>query len=177
MLVLGLILGTANGGVAGFFLGQSTRAVVGQNLPFRAPVAPNGPNGFPRQVPSSPNGPNTSPRQVPPGANVPNGATVASVEPNSPAAKAGLQVGDVITAVDNTRIDASHSLADLIQAHKPGDKVSLSVQRGGQTLTLSVDLGSSPDNSGAAYLGIRFAPAVAPGRFRTPGGGSNFPNG
>ena len=86
------------------------------------------------------------------------GARVSQVEANSPASKAGLQNGDVVTAVGGTKVDATNTLANLIQAKKPGDKVDLTVTRGTQTLTINVELGASPNNSSAAYLGVRFAP-------------------
>ncbi len=119
-----------------------------------------------------------------PGANLPqvqqfaNGARVTSVEGNSPAEKAGLQRGDVITAVAGTKVDASNSLADLVSKRKPGEKVDLTVTRGSQTLTINVELGASSSDSSKAYLGVRygFAPAFqrAPGR---RGGLTDLPNG
>jgi S1-C subfamily serine protease len=73
------------------------------------------------------------------------GQTVVQVQANSPAAKAGLQVGDVITAVDGQQIDAQHSLVDmLIFDHKPGDKIKLTVDRNGSTQELTVTLGTRP---------------------------------
>ncbi len=91
-----------------------------------------------------------------------NGARVTSVESNSPADKAGLKTGDVITTVAGTKIDATHSFASLLQSHKLGDKVDLGVTRGGQSMTISVTLGASPQNSNTAYLGIRYGPAPGP---------------
>lgn len=173
MLILGLILGALAGATAGFFAGQSMRFTVGRNFPQVAPLVPRNPN-FQQPQPNNPAP--TSPRRVlPPTQGVTNGAAVVQVEANSPASKAGLQVGDIITAVDNTPIDQNHSLADLIGAYKPGDKVSLTVLRNSQTLTLNVELGSTTQN--AAYLGVRFAP-TAPGvrPFQTPSGNS-LPNG
>ncbi len=152
-LILGLLIGLVSGGVAGFFMGQGMRPAVARNLPF-APQ-PNAPRGGQRFQ------------------NLPNGAVVTSVESNSPAEKAGLKTGDVITAVDNVNIDANHSLADIIQTHKPGDKIALAVTRGSQSLTLNVDLGAAPQSSTTAYLGIRFAPSLPAGgsrpRFQGPG--------
>ncbi len=153
-LILGLLIGLVSGGVAGFFVGQGIRPAVARNLPF-AP-RPNQPNN-----PAQPNAPQGGQRFQ----NLPNGAVVTNVESNSPAEKAGLQAGDVITAIDNVKIDTNHSLSDLIQTHKPGDKVALTVTRGSQSLTLNVELGAAPQSSTTAYLGIKFAPSL-------PGGGS-----
>jgi S1-C subfamily serine protease len=63
---------------------------------------------------------------------------------NSPAAAAGLQDGDVIVAIDEEAVDADHDLADHILPHKPGDKITLTVRRGDQTLELQVTLGTLP---------------------------------
>lgn len=153
MLVLGLLLGVAGGGIAGFFVGRSTSPFVGQLYPPALPGLPN---------------PNPQPRGLPPiqGLAIANGARVVEVEKDSAAAKAGLQVSDVITAVDNVKIDQDHLLADLIKAHKPGDKIDLSVMRGTQTLTINVELGKSPQDSSIAYLGIRYAQLPLGRRFQ-----------
>ncbi|MBI3537901.1 MAG: PDZ domain-containing protein [Chloroflexi bacterium] len=105
-----------------------------------------------------------------------DGARVVDVEANSPAAKAGLQRGDTITAVGGTKVDANNSLADLIAKKKPGDKVDLTVTRGTQTLTINVELGTSPTNNSAAYLGIRYGPS-APAQRRPSSLGSDAPTG
>ncbi|MDE3090099.1 MAG: PDZ domain-containing protein, partial [Chloroflexota bacterium] len=124
----------------------------------------------PRMMPNQP-APGFQPRGVPPTQNVVNGARVVQLDDNSPASKAGLQVGDVITAVGGVKIDASHSLGDLVQAKKPGDTIDLAVTRGTQNLTITVTLGASPQNSSTAYLGIRYAPVTPDGsRSRFPTG-------
>ncbi len=183
MLVLGLLLGIVSGGVTGFVVAQSIGPIFGQGLgsgqpqtvPF--PRSQQNPNATPgsrgsRQLPS----PNATPV---PGQAFASGAVVTTVEQDSPAAKAGLQNGDIITAVDNAPIDENHALADLIGAHKPGDQVKLAVTRGSQNLTLNVTLGQSPQDSSMAYLGIRFAPLTVPfgNPRRQPGNNNNFPNG
>jgi S1-C subfamily serine protease len=90
-----------------------------------------------------------------------NGVVVTQVVDGSPAAQAGLQHGDVITAVDGTTIDQNNNLADLIGQHKPGDTVKLSVTRSGtsEALEISVTLAENPDDSTKGYLGISFVPA------------------
>ncbi len=170
MLVLGLLLGALTGGVAGYLAAQNTRGFVGQMMPFGLRGGQNVPNN--RQ----PQNPNNTPRGNVPNQNNPNvvaGAQVVAVDPNSPAQTAGLQTGDIITAVDNTKVDATHSLTDLIAAHKPGDKVALSVTRNGQTQTINVTLGTSSSNNAQAYLGIRFAP-VTTNSGTGNGNGNNF---
>jgi len=169
MLILGLLIGGLTGAIAGYFLGQSSRLQVSQvvlpsSTPTAQPTQPTQPQSQ-QPTPSTP-----SPRRsFPPALNVLGGARVEEVEKDSPAAKAGLHVGDIITAVGASRLDASHSLADLIQAHKPGEKVDLSVTRGAQTLTITVELGAAAQDSKQAWLGIRYS-TLPGGRFRLPGG-------
>jgi S1-C subfamily serine protease len=70
-----------------------------------------------------------------------DGALVTEVVEASPASDAGLQVDDVITAVNNEPVNAEHTLRDRLIAYEPGDVVSLDVSRGGETLTIDVTLG------------------------------------
>jgi putative serine protease PepD len=70
------------------------------------------------------------------------GATVDSVKSGSPASKAGLRQGDLVTAIDRQAVNSSDSLVTTIQNHKPGDRVTLTVKRGGQTQSIRVTLGS-----------------------------------
>lgn len=69
-----------------------------------------------------------------------------SVIPGSPAEQAGLKEGDVITQVDNTKIDQNHSLTSIIGRHTVGDKLRLTVLRDGKTLHLNVTLAAAPSN-------------------------------
>lgn len=69
------------------------------------------------------------------------GALVTDVIDASPAADAGLQVDDIITAVNNEPVDAEHTLRDRLVAYEPGDVVSLDILRGSETLTIDVTLG------------------------------------
>lgn len=64
--------------------------------------------------------------------------------PDSPAAKAGLLEGDLITAINEERIDAAHSLDDLLTQYRPDDLLTLAVLRSGQTLTVRLTLGTRP---------------------------------
>jgi putative serine protease PepD len=63
---------------------------------------------------------------------------------NSPAAKAGLQAGDIITAVDGTHIASVNEFVATIANYAPGNTVTLTVNRGGQTKTIKLTLGSQP---------------------------------
>lgn len=73
---------------------------------------------------------------------VDHGAWVTQVIAGSPAADAGLQVGDVIVAVEGDQVDADHPLADLILQHAPGDQIRLQLNRGQRTLRITAELGT-----------------------------------
>jgi len=75
------------------------------------------------------------------------GDTGSAIVAGSPAATAGLQPGDVITGVDGTVIDAAHPLDLVTSQLAPGQTVKLTVLRGGQTVTLSLTLGTRPTTS------------------------------
>jgi S1-C subfamily serine protease len=163
MLVLGLLIGGLTGGAAGFFMGTGRAQIVGRNFPVQ-PQQPQQPT-LPDRRQATPANPNTNPRGLPPASSVLGGATITQVDATGPASKAGLQVGDIITAIDSTKLDANHALADLIQAHKPGDKVNLAITRGTQTLTIPVDLGASSTDSTKAFLGIQYSTVPTNRRF------------
>jgi len=71
------------------------------------------------------------------------GATVEAVTPASPAATAGLQAGDVITAVEAEKVTDADGLVAAIRSHKAGDKVTLTYLRGSERRTAEVTLRSS----------------------------------
>jgi putative serine protease PepD len=72
------------------------------------------------------------------------GAEVASVKADSPASKAGLQAGDVITAMNGNTVGSADDLTAQISSHAPGEKVTLTVDRNGKTQKIDVTLGSRP---------------------------------
>jgi S1-C subfamily serine protease len=71
------------------------------------------------------------------------GAEIASIEPGSAAADAGLQVGDVVTAVGDRPVTTSTELTAAVRSQAPGEQVTLTVHRGDATQTVEVTLGSS----------------------------------
>ena len=75
------------------------------------------------------------------------GDVIIQVVPGSPAAQAGLKSGDVITKVDQTEITDEATLGQVINSHKPGDTVTLTIQRGNQTMEVKVTLGERPSGS------------------------------
>ena len=76
--------------------------------------------------------------------NTTNGIVVTQVDPNSPAAQAGLQEGDVILALNGQTLDADHVLTGLLLTHKPGETITLTVLRNGQQMQTSVTLAVHP---------------------------------
>lgn len=96
------------------------------------------------------------PKFIPLPEGVRQGVLVVSVADDSPAAKAGVQVGDVITAVNGQVVANPRALSDAIAAHKPGDQITLKVYRpaDGQTLDIQVTLAGRPDDASKAYLGV-----------------------
>jgi len=99
---------------------------------------------------------------------------VAEVTEGSPAAKVGLKQGDLIVSVDGTALTSDETLADVIGGFKPGDEITLKIQRDGKEQELKIELGENPNKAGAAFLGIRYAPGVfiqgegMPGGFNLP---------
>jgi len=63
-----------------------------------------------------------------------------------PAANAGVQPGDIITAVNGTAINQTTSLISQLDQHQPGDNISLTINRGGKTMNINVTLGSYPSS-------------------------------
>jgi 2-alkenal reductase len=72
------------------------------------------------------------------------GAYVASVAGDGPAAEAGIQEGDVILAIDAQRIDQQHPFSEVLFARKPGETVTIDLQRGSQQLSVQVTLTERP---------------------------------
>jgi serine protease Do len=83
----------------------------------------------------------------------PDGALVATVVPNSAAAKAGLKAGDVITKINGEPIEESGQLSARVGMSKPGDKVSLEIWRDKQYQTVTATLGTSSDKEDVAQAG------------------------
>jgi serine protease Do len=102
----------------------------------------------------------------------PKGALVAEAQPGSPASDAGIKSGDVILGVDGERIDGPRDLAKRVAALGPGKKADLIYWHDGAEKTVTVKLGSLPEEKEARVrpnlkegndvfkgLGLTLAPA------------------
>jgi S1-C subfamily serine protease len=72
---------------------------------------------------------------------VDHGVFVTDVYDGGPAAQAGVEVGDVIVAINGKEVDDEVSLADMLSTRSPGDNVTVTLYRGDQPMTLKVTLG------------------------------------
>src|SRR6202034_4823783 len=105
------------------------------------------------------------------GVREPGGAWGDSPQDGSPAAKAGIEAGDVITAVNGTEVKDSRDLARNISMMAPGSSVKLGILHKGDAKTVTVALGEMPNDhqanagdtplstAGTPHLGLRLAPA------------------
>jgi S1-C subfamily serine protease len=76
-----------------------------------------------------------------------DGMVVGEVAPGSPAAVAGIQPRDILTKFDGKPLDSESALAEGLAAHKPGDKVSITYSRNGQSQDVSLTLGTAPQGN------------------------------
>jgi putative serine protease PepD len=75
-----------------------------------------------------------------------DGAYVQSVASGTPADKAGVRVGDVVTAVDGKDVGSAAALGGVIRQYKPGDQVELRLERDGESRRVRVTLGEAPNS-------------------------------
>ena len=75
---------------------------------------------------------------------VDEGFYVQSVVPGSPSEQVGIQVGDILTAVDLERVGERQSMVGALFQYKPGDRVQVTVQRGLVTMRVDITLAERP---------------------------------
>jgi S1-C subfamily serine protease len=68
------------------------------------------------------------------------GAVITQIEPDSPAADAGLEVGDVVVAIDGLGVSSAADLVEVIRNRQDGDEVSIEYERDGRKRTAEVTL-------------------------------------
>jgi S1-C subfamily serine protease len=74
----------------------------------------------------------------------PGGALIAGVEPYSPADDAGLRRGDIIEEIDGNRVDDPSQVASHVRDKKPGNKVSVTVNRYGRQFQMGIEVDERP---------------------------------
>jgi putative serine protease PepD len=75
-------------------------------------------------------------------------AVVHSVTAGGPAAKAGIKDGDVITAIDGSTTEGADAVIAAIRSHQPGQRVTVTVERGGTSKTVTATLATDPSTQG-----------------------------
>jgi putative serine protease PepD len=73
------------------------------------------------------------------------GTIITDVQDGTPAADAGLLVGDIVIAVDDTTVDGGPGLVAAIRDREPGDEVDITVLRDGERRTFTVVLTNRPE--------------------------------
>ncbi len=73
------------------------------------------------------------------------GAQISRVQPGSPATSAGLQEGDLVTAIDGRKITSTQQFIETVDTYTPGQSVTLTVKRAGSTQTIKLTLGTRPN--------------------------------
>jgi len=82
---------------------------------------------------------------------VDNGVEIQSITKQSAAEKSGLKEGDIITKVNDRKIESPDDLSDAIQDHKPGDKVTITYLRDKKEHKVTTELGKWKGVSGFSY--------------------------
>lgn len=83
----------------------------------------------------------------------PYGALVAQIVPDSPAAEAGLEVGDVIIELDGREVSTSSTLPPMVGRLSAGEEVDLEVIRDGERRTIDLEIGELPEDPRAGLGG------------------------
>ena len=96
------------------------------------------------------------------------GAEIQSITKESAAEKAGLKKGDVITKIDNKKIEETDDVSEAVRAHKPGEKVSITYLRDGKEQKTTAELGR--------WKGMDLKAMVAPKVFSEGTWNSNLNN-
>ena len=84
------------------------------------------------------------------GLKVDSGAYISAVSSGSGAAEAGLKEGDIVTKFDGNTVDSASDLMLDVRSKNPGDKVTLEVNRDGDTKQIEVTLGSDESSQAAS---------------------------
>jgi len=75
------------------------------------------------------------------------GLIVLSLEPEGPAAKAGVLIGDIFATLSGAEVAGTEEVQRVLERHRPGESVEARVWRGGQERTLAIAIGERPKRS------------------------------
>jgi serine protease Do len=73
-----------------------------------------------------------------------DGVTIATIDRNGPAAKAGIKTGDVVTAINGDKIDSSRGLIRAVAVIPPGNNVRVTIRRQGREMEVPMNVGRRP---------------------------------
>jgi len=101
----------------------------------------------------------------------PDGALIATINPDSPAAQAGLKTGDVVTGIDGRAVQSPKDLSRAIADLAPGSETRIDIWRGGKSQNIRLSIGgdkdsqtvASADADGGASASARHAPSFGIG--------------
>jgi S1-C subfamily serine protease len=79
---------------------------------------------------------------------------IESVVDDGPAASAGLQAGDIITALNDEEVTSVDDVISIVSAKSPGDALTVEVERNGETQSFDVELGTRPGDRGLSNIFI-----------------------
>lgn len=85
----------------------------------------------------------------------PPGAPVLFTFPGSPAEAAGVRAGDIITEMDGAAVGDPDRLAVLLDQHKPGARIALTIWRPEGTVSVALELGAMADQPARAFSGLK----------------------
>ena len=80
---------------------------------------------------------------------------VREIEPGSMADRVGIQVGDRLVAIEGDRIESWEGFTRAVAERRPGEEISVTVERGGAERTFTGELGADPANADRALVGVR----------------------
>lgn len=98
-----------------------------------------------------------------------NGVKVQSVSEASPAEKAGLKTGDIITKLNEKPIESPAQLSEVVGTYKPEEKVTVTVRRSGKETKLNAVLGKREGPVTMAFNGFEAMPDIQNFEFKMPG--------
>lgn len=147
VMTLTCVIASVTGGLFGYLVGRRTTVTRSYRMPEPFPEMPREWEPMPPDIPDRAPSPDDegTPWLGVAFMMVDEGAEVGIVVPGSPADEAGVEIGDVITAVDGNRVTESRPLDEHILRYDPGDEIQLTILRNGNRRRINVRLRSQAD--------------------------------